>query len=222
MELRYKRFLLPTLSLALLLAAILAGLAASRMRSRHESTSMEVFESGIKSLKSITANALYLRIDDYHHLWMYQGHTWTTATDYLPMIWLVVTLRPDFVQAYVDGAYHLAVNLDQPREGLDLLRRGIRNSPRNLALYWERAVISWKADLETVGVREKEKAFWKYLGMVRRHRGDPESPWNESNALIGLSEIFETHSSRAHNRRISRLYDGHADRNASLRRFLNP
>lgn len=221
MELSRNRIVLPAVAAALLVLAVLAGMAASGLRSGGKSTSMDVFSSGIGSLKSVLANALYLRIDDYHHLWMYQGHSWTTATDYLPMIWLIVTLKPGFEQAYVDGSYHLAVNLGKPREGLSLLRRGMRNCPRSLALHWEHAVVSWKADLAAAGIRYKEEALWDYLRLVRRQGGDREAPWNESNALVALSDVFNAHESRAHNRTIGRLYDEHADQRAFLRRSLS-
>jgi len=82
---------------------------------------------GFGQLRGIVADFLYLDLDRYHHIMMYQGYDWAQIADYLPQIWMIVKLKPDYWRAYEDGSYHLAVNLGMPDEGMRLLEEGLRN-----------------------------------------------------------------------------------------------
>jgi hypothetical protein len=189
---------------AALSVALTAGREASR-RIDAESASMEVLSSGLDRLTAFVGDIVYLKIDDYHHIWMYQGHGWQTATDYLPMVWLVSRLKPHYARNYIDGGYHIAVNLGQVEEGVRFLRRGRRMCPDDPGVAWELAVVLWRTGHGTP--RMRQEALWSYLDMLRRLRGRTDSPWNEPNALMVLREVFEADSSRRGSLRISALYN---------------
>jgi hypothetical protein len=198
-----------------LAVAVLSGREAAR-RTAGGAPSLEVLSSGLEQIAGFVGDLLYLRIDDYHHIWMYQGHEWTEATDYLPMVWLVSRLKPEYARNYVNGGYHLAVNLGRVEEGVRFMRRGLRMCPTNLDLVWEYAVVLWKTAYGSP--RERERALWRYLRMVRARGGDPDEPWNEYNSLMVLRRLFEADTDRAHHDRIADIYGRfHRNRARSLR-----
>ncbi len=195
---------------AALAAAVISGREASRQVSGG-SPSLDVLSSGLNRIAEFTGDVIYLRIDDYHHIWMYQGHEWTEATDYLPMVWLVSRLKPEYARNYINGGHHLAVNLGRVGEGVRFMRRGLRKCPNSLDLVWEYAVVLWRTGYGTL--YERQKAVWRYLRMVRRLRGDSDEPWNEYNSLMVLAELFEADTGRANHVRIAAIYkDLHRNR----------
>ena len=199
------RVLLP---LAVAAVALSLAIVSGREASRHlggGAPSLEVLSSGLDQIRDFIGDLLYLKIDRYHHLWTYQGHEWQEATDYLPMIWLVSRLKPGYAQNYIDGGYHLAVNLKKVEEGIRFLRRGLRMCPDDEKLVWEYAIVMWIVRYRAL--RDRQLAFWNYLDMTRRKRGRVEEPWNEHNALMILADLFEADSSRAGHDRAARLYD---------------
>ena len=146
------RVLLP---LAVAVAALSLAVFSGREASRHlggGAPSLEVLSSGLDQMRSFVGDLLYLKIDRYHHIWMYQGHEWEQATDYLPMIWLVNRHKPENARNYIDGGHHLAINLERDTPGarfwqrnyyehivrnrreLNAIRVYIRNNPRKWAL----------------------------------------------------------------------------------------
>lgn len=140
--------------------------------------------SGLDQIRLIAAEVLYLQMDDYHHIMMYQGYDWTAIADYLPQIWLIVKLKPDFWQAYEDGAYHLAVNLGMQEEGMRLLEEGLENCPGNRQLLWQNVVIRWHLEIGTV--RERLSACAQYARALRRGGLPDPSPTEMRNvSLIG-------------------------------------
>jgi len=140
--------------------------------------------TGLDQVRLIAAEVLYLQLDDYHHIMVFQGYDWTAIADYLPQIWLIVNLKPDFWQAYEDGAYQLAVNLGMQEEGMELLERGLANCPGNSALLWQNVVIRWR--LEIGSVRERLAACAMYARALRRDGLPDPSPAEMRNvSLIG-------------------------------------
>lgn len=141
-------------------------------------------ESGLDQIRLIAAEVLYLQMDDYHHIMMYQGYDWASIADYLPQIWLIVKLKPDFWRAYEDGAYQLAVNLGMPEEGMRLLEQGLASCPGNRELIWQNAVIRWRLEIGTV--RERLSACARYARALRRDGLPDPSPSEMRNvSLIG-------------------------------------
>ena len=140
--------------------------------------------SGLDQIRLIAAEVLYLQMDDYHHIMIFQGYDWAAIADYLPQIWLIVRLKPDFWQAYEDGAYQLAVNLGMPGEGMKLLEQGLENCPGNRQLLWQDVVIRWRLEIGTV--RERLAACARYAGSLRRDGLPDPSPAEMRNvSLIG-------------------------------------
>ncbi len=173
----------------------------------------EAVSKGIGQIGSFLADILWLQLDQYHHIWMYQGNEWMTATDYLPQLWLIIKLDPTFAEAYIDGGYHLAINLDQKYEGIRLLQEGVKQCPENELVLWEYAVVLWES--EYYSPRETEEATWQYLRIVRDKRGLIEDRWNEGNAYMLLEKAFEQDSLRRNNLEISRRY---SNRSSFVRR----
>ena len=186
----------------LTVAVYSGGLAGQAAISDNIAT--EAVSKGIGQIGSFFADILWLQLDQYHHIWMYQGNEWFTATDYLPQLWLITKLDPTFWEAYIDGGYQLAINLGEISEGIKLLQEGVRNCPENERVLWEYAVVLWEVDYHSP--RETEEATWQYLRIVRDKRGLVEEPWNEGNAYLLLEKVFEQDTLRRNNLAISRLY----------------
>ena len=186
-----------------LTVAVYSGRLASQAASS-DNIATEAVSKGIGQIGSFLADILWLQLDQYHHIWMYQGNEWVTATDYLPQLWLITKLDPTFAEAYIDGGYQLAVNLDEIDEGIRLLQEGIRHCPENERILWEYVVVLWEIDYYSM--RETEEAVWQYLKIIRDKRGLIVDPWNEGNAYMLLEISFERDSLRRNNLRISRLY----------------
>ena len=195
-----------------LTVAVYSGRLASQA-APSDNTAAEAVSNGIGQIGSFIADILWLQLDRYHHIWMYQGHEWSSATDYLPQLWLIIKLDPTFAEAYIDGGYQLAINLDQKYEGIKLLQEGIRQCPENERVLWGYAVVLWEA--EYCSPRETEEAIWQYLRLVREKRGLIEESWNEGNAYFLLEKAFERDSLRRNYLEISRSY---SNRNSFVRR----
>jgi len=213
---RPSRVLLP---LAVAVAALSLAVISGREASRHVGggSSLEVLSSGLDQIRGFIGDLIYLKIDRYHHIWMYQGHEWEQATDYLPMIWLVSRLKPEYARNYIDGGHHLAINLGRVEEGVEFMRRGLLRCPGSLELAWEYAVVLWQTGYGTM--TQRQRAVWNYLDMVRRRRGDMDDPWNEYNAFTMLRELFEADSTRRKHVRIAALYSELHRNRVRLRRL---
>lgn len=81
------------------------------------------------SFRMVGANALWLKVDAYHHEWEERGLDWTKNADLLPLLRAITFLDPHFAEAYGVHGFLLATN-DQPRAALVLLAEGIRNNPK--------------------------------------------------------------------------------------------
>ncbi len=195
---------IPFVAAAIFLAvAVYSGRLASQAASP-DNTATEAVSQGIGQIGGFLADILWLQLDQYHHIWMYQGNEWVTATDYLPQLWLIIKLDPTFADAYIDGGYQLAINLDEVSEGIRLLQEGVRQCPDNERVLWEYAVVLWEADYYSP--RLTEEATWQYLRIVREKRGLIEESWNEGNAYFLLEKTFERDTLRRNNLEISRHY----------------
>ncbi len=195
-------------ALLFLIIAVVSGRIASESAGGNEIAS-EAVSTGTGQIGGLLADILWLQLDQYHHIWMYQGNEWITATDYLPQLWLIIKLDPGFAEAYIDGGYHLAINLNMPEEGLELLGEGARQCPDNERILWEKATVLWETDF--YGTRVTHEAVWNYLDLVKRKRGQITEPWNEANAAMILEFTFEEDTLRRNNLRISERYADRCD-----------
>jgi len=198
-----RSFALPIVALLLLTTAFITGREVSRY-ALQDDTAAEFASSGLGKLGAILADLLWLQLDQYHHIWMYQGNDWTTSTEYLPQLWLITRLNPGFAEAYIAGGNHLAVNLGEPEAGVALLQAGIRNCPENDRVAWEYAVVLWRTG--QLGPRATQEATWRYMDMVRRSRFDVAEPWNYTNCSILLKASFREQQDRENHSAIARRY----------------
>jgi len=203
-----KKYYLYVFVAVFLLIAVVTGKIASETTGENN-TASEAVSSGTGMIGRVLADVLWLQLDRYHHIWMYQGNEWMTATDYLPQLWLIIELNPSFAEAYIDGGYHLTMNLDMQEEGLELLQEGVRRCPDNEKVFWEKTVVLWESDY--YGSRATEEAAWDYLNLVKCKRGQIEDPWNEANAAMILEFVFEDDSLRRNHMRISERYAQRCD-----------
>ncbi len=191
------------LAVVFLSIAVISGRIAGEAASENEAAS-EAVGAGAGEIGGILADVLWLQLDRYHHIWMYQGNEWTTATDYLPQLWLITKLDPTFAEAYIDGGYHLTINLGYPEEGLGLLQEGVRQCPDNERILWERLVVLWLSHY--YGSRAIQEAAWDYMALVKRKRGQIADPWNEANVSLILELSFENDTLRHNHMKISERY----------------
>lgn len=172
---------------------VLAFASGSVVRDEHRadiSENLGTIGSGIGRLRRVAASALYLQMDDYHHIGMYQGQSWATITDYLPQAWLVSRLDPGFSVVFVDAANHLAVNLGMVEEGLDLAREGIRHNPDSLDIAFEYAFLLFETGAGSSG--ETVNAVLHYHDLLRLACGDQAAPFRESSASLIAAEALST------------------------------
>lgn len=146
------------------------------------SGNLNAIGSGIDRLRRVAASVLYLQMDDYHHIGMYQGQSWTAITEYLPQAWLVSRLDPSFSTVFVDAANHLAVNLGMVQEGLELARRGIAHNPDSLDIRYEYAFLLFETGVGEPG--EIMAAVLDYHELLRRNGGDHGGPFREPSASV--------------------------------------
>jgi hypothetical protein len=203
-----KRRYLYLLAAIFLLIAVISGRIANETAWENEIASKAV-SSGAGEIGGILADILWLQLDQYHHIWMYQGNEWMTATDYLPQLWLIIKLDPSFAEAYIDGGYHLSINLGHPEEGIRLLREGVRQCPENDQICWEVLIVLWQSNY--YGYREIQEAAWDYMALVKEKRGWIADPWNEANASMILEFCFENDSLRRNHMKISERYADRGD-----------
>ncbi len=183
------KFLLPLTAALFLVLAVISGTSVSRRASVDTFQHIEVFGSGFQRLKHFIASALYLQLDDYHHIEMYQGIPWYTVTDYLPQMWLIARLDPTFTNVYTDASYHLAINLGRVEEGMDFIREGIRNNPDSLDVRFEYSYLLWKTGAGSGN--EIINEVLDYRTLMRRSGGDTDRSYNEPSSATLLAEVFE-------------------------------
>ncbi len=211
----------PTLlviSAFLLCLAFVSGNAVSREASIDLSGHIEVFSSGFDEIKRLAANVLYLQLDEYHHIMMYQGYEWVTVTDYLPHLWLITRLNPGFPDPYREGGYHLAVNLGFTDEGIELLRSGMLNCPDDPGISWEHAYVCW--EVEYGSLRSRQDNVWRFLelcGELDLTAADIDQHISMMNASRLLKFMFEDESSRSNSPGIASHYERRIDLMSSIR-----
>jgi len=180
------RILLPALSLLLLAGAVFSGnLVSGRVRVdtfQH----VQAMGSGFQRLKHFIASALYLQLDDYHHIEMYQGSSWPEVTDYLPQMWLIARLDPHFTDVYTDASYHLAINLGHVEEGMEFIRDGLEKNPDSLDVRYEYTYLLWETGTGTPG--EIIESCLGYNELMRRNLGDHKQPYCERSTTVLLWE----------------------------------
>ncbi len=80
-------------------------------------------------------------IDHYHHQYMAQGGDWSKNESLLPMLQLIITLDPHFVQAYQLMGGAILPRTGHLAEGQAVLSDGIRHNPNDWELDREMAML---------------------------------------------------------------------------------
>ena len=202
------RYLPYVLAVVFLFIAVISGRILNDTTWENDAAS-EAVSAGSGEIGGILADVLWLQLDRYHHILMFQGNEWMTATDYLPQLWLIIKLDPTFAEAYIDGGYHLAINLGYPEEGLRLLQEGVRQCPDNERILWERLVVLWRSNY--YGHRVIQEAAWDYMTLVKQKWGQITDPWNEANASLILELCFKDDILRRNHMEISERYSETCD-----------
>ncbi len=152
------------------------------------SGNMGILGSGLQRLERVAASALYLQLDDYHHIGMYQGQPWTEITDYLPQAWLVARLDHRYAVVYADIGNHLAVNLGRVDEGLAFAAEGVRHNPDSLNIVYEYAFLLFETGRGTP--EQTAGAALAYNSLLRRYDGDLAGRHREASACMILGEAL--------------------------------
>lgn len=139
----------------------------------------------VLGFRKLVADLLWLKVDQYWHLGL--------AERMLPMMETVVTLDPQFIEAYALGSWHLAYNVtvlfhsaeDKMKyidQGIRLLEKGIKNNPRSAKLYMELGFSMYFRKLS-----DWEKAAY-YLGESTKYEHEP---WYERAYALSLERNLQ-------------------------------
>ena len=139
---------LTRLKVALFAFSAIAALTAMEDRFAAEAP-MEIRGQGGNSafaalageFRATAANLLWIKVDKYHHEYAERHSDWTKDSNAMPLIRLVATLDPHFVEAYLTGGWMLATGLGKRSEAEEFLREGMRNNPKEWELHSELAVL---------------------------------------------------------------------------------
>lgn len=183
-----QKLILLSASILFLVGAFFSGSAVSSQTMVNTFHHVEALGSGVDRLRHFVASALFLQLDDYHHIEMYQGVSWTEVTDYLPQMWVIARLDPTFTDVYTDAAYHLAVNLGEVDRGIEFIREGLENNPDSLDVVYEYAYLIWQTGRGSS--EEVTDACLDYIRLVRRFGGDADQPYNEPSSTLILAEVL--------------------------------
>lgn len=91
--------------------------------------------------RTVFANLLWIKADEYHHEYIQHGLDWSTNKELLGLLDLIIMLDPQFTDAYANKAYICADGYRDTNRALRVLRQGISNNPRDRELYELTAVM---------------------------------------------------------------------------------
>ena len=114
----------------------------------------------------VAANVLWLTLlDHYHHQYLASGGDWSQDKDILPVVHVITTLDPHFIEAYGVGFMILA-ETHRVADGAAMLDQGIAANPTSWQIVYDRAMIeAW--------YRKNPKAALPYALTARRLATDP-------------------------------------------------
>lgn len=124
-----------TIALMLMLFSGLAILDTSMMESRPKPVGGDSAVTVLAGeFRSVFANLLWIKAENYHHEYMARNEDWTKNTDVLGLDQLITKLDPHFEEAYASGAMMLA-GQDKLDEAKDFLEEGVANNPNSMMLH---------------------------------------------------------------------------------------
>ena len=92
------------------------------------------------SFRTVGANVLWMKVDEYHHEWAeVRGLDWTQNKSLLPLLRAITYLDPHFTEAY-ETYGSILMHQNQPAQSVAILDEGIRNNPACSSLNEEAAI----------------------------------------------------------------------------------
>jgi len=110
--------------------------------------------------RTVLANMLWMKADQYHHEFIEHNPHWTQNRDVLPLMKMVTVMDPHFVQAYTNAAWMLGLYQNRPAEARAFLLEGLRWNPSSSEIYETLAILAWRND-------HNPRATLRYLERAR-------------------------------------------------------
>lgn len=90
--------------------------------------------------RTVMANLLWIKLENYHHEFIAKHSDWTRNTDAMGLARLITRLDPHFPEAYATGARMLVGN-DKVKEAKAYLEEGVENNPNSMMMHDELATL---------------------------------------------------------------------------------
>lgn len=128
-------------SIAVLMALLFSGMCVvenSAVRAKPEdraagSVSSVYMLAG--EFRTVFANLLWIKVDQYHHEFIEHNPNWTQNKDSLGLIRLITSLDPHFSEAYATGSLIYLKGCNDRNKAAQYLEEGIANNPRDWDLH---------------------------------------------------------------------------------------
>ncbi len=91
--------------------------------------------------RTVFANLLWIKAEQYHHEYLLRNPNWTRNKDLMGLLDLITALDPHFIEAYCVGAYILADGYRDPDRAVAYLRRAISSNPEAWELHELAAIV---------------------------------------------------------------------------------
>ncbi len=122
---------------------------------------VSVYANLAGQFRSVFANLLWMKADNYHHEFTEHNPHWAQDSDILPLMRMITYLDPHFTQAYASGGWMLGLYQKRPAQAKQFLTEGIRNNPKSSELYETLGFVIWRCDkdarLALANFQEAEK-----------------------------------------------------------------
>lgn len=115
-----------------------AAKARPRKTTEHSVSSVYMLAG---EFRTVFANLLWLKADNYHHEFIAHDPDWQHNKDLISLLDLIVTLDPKFEEAWATAASIYANGYRDNDRALSYLRRGITNNPKSHELYQLTAIL---------------------------------------------------------------------------------
>lgn len=150
-------------------AVIIAGIAitmlSSTMAGRHSfkrETREEILVNlTAREVRTTIASFLWLKVDSY-------GHFDVCVSEYLPLVRMVASLDPTFIDAYTLGGYWLCEKMKgHADDGIALLKEGIRHNEGDEKLYQIHFELGWQLHFRKEQYEEAAEQFYQALKTMK-------------------------------------------------------
>lgn len=130
-----------TVALIVVMLSGLAVLDTSMDKSRPPSdTGQSVAVALAGQFRTVIANLLWIKLENYHHEFIAHNSDWTQNRDAMGLSRLITKMDPHFPEAYACGGRMLSGN-HREHEAIAFLEEGIKNNPNSILLHDELATL---------------------------------------------------------------------------------